>query len=57
MKEDVTHFRNQKVTAPLKLVYGSRVVLGLSDFRNQKVTAPLKHGKANVPSRGFSLFP
>ena len=39
----VPYFRNQKVTAPLKLNFLLIIAGGsIVDFRNQKVTAPLK---------------
>ena len=39
----LTNFRNEKVTAPLKLCVGFLADLHLPNFRNEKVTAPLKH--------------
>ena len=38
------HFRNEKVTAPLKLIIKWAIIFTrMPDFRNEKVTAPLKH--------------
>ena len=41
-------FRNQKVTAPLKLGFVLSATKIMIDFRNQKVTAPLKLRAASL---------
>ena len=52
---DMSYFRNEKVTAPLKGVDLVRVRRPQLDFRNEKVTAPLKAPSRNrfPPSKPY----
>ena len=46
-----TDFRNEKVTAPLKLSFLVAFAVSFLYFRNEKVTAPLKR----YPEKGYDL--
>ena len=51
------HFRNEKVTAPLKPSVINLLRPLWHHFRNEKVTAPLKHDGALWLYESTTLFP